>query len=337
MTSEHAILAVVGVLLLAGCGGGGNEAADTPAAGGQTPPGRLDWGQPFPISSVTDLDGNVVSIPVDGGWTAVVMCTRACAACETNLVDYDAQSIVWREMGLTFGVLSERDPELLRGEVVADQLEIPIWHTDTPLFQVTRILNEPVFALMDPQGIVRFIGRRVGNADERLVSLRRNFYYLHAPDSLRVALARRALPGAARVEIVNTLETDWLGVAACQLGLSPWYGRGLAEDGSPTGFAFPIERETNCDTCEPIYLMVGVDEDRHISALTEIEPVISLGQHQDTREFFSRFVGARSRQNVAQVPQRLVQSQRADEVTRELVLVAFALADRIPGSGSSGR
>ncbi len=334
MTSERTILAVVGILLLAGCGGGGGEASDTPAAD-RKPAGRLDWGQAFPVSTVTDLDGNAVSIPVDGGWTAAVLCSRACAACEADLIEYDARSIVWREMGLTFGVLSERDPGVLRESVVANGLEIPVWHTTTPLFQVTRILNEPVLTLVGPDGTVRFIGRRVGTTDERLVSLRRNFYYLNAPDSLRVALAARALPGAARVEIASTLETDWLGVSACQLGLSPWYGIGFAEDGSPSGFAFPIERDTNCDTCEPLYLMVGFGTDGRISALAEIEPVVSLGQPQDTGAFFRRFVGIRTREQVARVPERLVQSQRADEVTRELVLVAFALAERIPETESS--
>jgi hypothetical protein len=78
-----------------------------------------------------------------------------------------------------------------------------------------------------------------------------------------------------------------------------------------------------------MFLLVGVGSRRSLDRVHPIEPVVSLGDLQDTAPFFERVRGVRTEGQLAQIP-RMLASTRADEVARELLEVALDLAGRIP-------
>jgi len=326
------------VALLVGCAqepaedeGGAGRRSDPEAR----PAVSLGWEEPLPDLHPLALDGSPSDALLEpGAWTALALCPIACSECEERLPEWDVRARIWAELGLRFAVVSERSPSLLAETVRQDGLQLPVFATATSIFRLTGSLDEPLLVLVDPEGVVRFVGRRRGTPDERLVSLRRQYQMLSSPPGRRDALVRGVFPDAGRIEIRSSIQSEWLGEAACRLGLSPWYGVAWADGDEWLGVGFPIERDTGCDQCQPLYLMVGITAEGRIQGVEEIEPVISLGERVDTRVFFNRLRGRRGPEGVAKVPVTM-NSERADGVTRQLLTAVFHLAARIPdGEGT---
>jgi len=318
------VLALGGPML--GCKGNGESspgAHPSPAARPDTPM-RLAWEEPFPALPLEDASGAAATLPRSRtGWSVVALHPSPCISCAEMDDLYPRFEPNWTTLGLGLVVVTENGAP-------SDTASVPMLATSTSLFALTRTLNEPTHVLVGPDGRVRFIARREGSARERLQSLFRQFDTLKKPDAEREAIVRRVFPDAASVRLESTIATSWLGPSACALGLSPWFGSAHGANGSFLGFVFPLEKETSCTTCETLYLAVGFGRDGRLRSIEEIEPVISLGEQQETKRFFERFVGLLSPEGIERVPEGLIESPKADHVTRALLQNAFALAARAP-------
>jgi len=332
MTARIAFALAV-LFLAPGCGGGGDGAGDTGSGDGADDAPRLsvDLGAPFPDLPLTAATDAPVALPPDGaGWTVVGLFPRTCHDCGTELPDLAVQAQLWGDAGLGFVGVFESTPAEVGVVAARTRTEdLALAATEVPLFPVTRILDASTYVLVDSVGTVRFIARQAGILPERLQSLSRQHRVLRAGPEHQAALVRDAYPDADGVEIRSTLDTDWLGPRTLELGLSPWYGIVTDADGGTRAVVFPLERDTSCSTCEPMFLLVGIGRRGAIERVHPVEPVISLGEIQDTGPFFSRVRGVRSEEGLDGVPPML-NSAKADQVARQLLAVALDLAARIP-------
>lgn len=348
------LLSTALVASVLGCGGGEaphtagerDTVADAGAAEGTQDEGTngrsatgLDDARPAPAGRLA-IDRRFPAIPVEPlrhgesllkarQWTIVAMAPRACEPCGEEVSDWILQAELWTSGTLRAVVVAEGGPgshgEWV-DEVAADGSGMLAFTTDAPMFRYTGELNRPVFTLVDTMGVVRFIGRHSGTVAERWMSLGRNHRYQSANVADRETIVRSAFPSADRIEIRRTSESPQLGAEMIGLGISPWYGAAY-HDGRLMGYGLPIERDTDCDSCDPLYLLVAVTRGQVLS-LHEIEPVVSLGERETTGTFFQALVGVGSAKDVAGVRQML-RSPKADRAVREILSVALAAAKRL--------
>jgi hypothetical protein len=321
-------------LLLSGiaCGGGSGEGDDRTPATETRGVEKLRLDAPFPALDLTDRVGQPASLAAwRGRWVAVALVPRTCADGFDHLEEWRGAAAVWGAAGLTLALVTDH-PREARGPA-AEEERIPILDLRPPslLVGVVPALQEPTHALIDPAGVVRYVDRPRGTLAEHLRSLFRSFHYLSAADSVRVEIARRVFPNADSLRLGETTATPWLGTEAYEIGLSRWYG--VAVDGGRTaGYAFPIEVDTGCDTCEPLYLIVGVDAARRVTGVTEIEPIVVRGSRVFAGGFLRRLAGVRDRAGLDRVPRDAAVAD-ADEYIRRAVGIALEVAAGSPAPG----
>lgn len=332
------LLGTLAALLITGCGGGdpagdgdagGADAADADADA--RPRISIELGRPFPdLAPAAATEASPALPPETPGWTVVGLYPATCAGCETDLPELAVATELWADRGLGFVGIFEATPAEVGVMAARTRTEhLALAATELPLFPITRILDASTYALLDSTGTVRFVARQAGILPERFQSLSRQHRLLRAGPEHQAEVVREAYPHAAGIEIRSTLDTEWLGPRTLELGLSPWFAVVTDSAGDATQVVFPMERDTNCTTCEPMFLLVGIEEGGAIDRVHAIEPVISLGEVQDTVPLFNRVKGAHTRERLAALP-ALLNSTKADIVARQLLSVALDLGRRVP-------
>jgi hypothetical protein len=101
--------------------------------------------------------------------------------------------------------------------------------------------------------------------------------------------------------------------------------------GDLLGYGFPVDRETNCDVCDPLYLMIGVSGEGKVVGIAALDPIASNGMLLAPERFFARFRGT-SRDEEVRTIDRYPISPQVDRATRDAVILALAFARRSPGA-----
>lgn len=289
---------------------------------------RVRWDAPFPRIPLTSLEGeDVEPFWPSGRWEVFALSPKPCVACDERYEGWEVQARVWREQNVGFTAVAERSAEDMADIVTRENLSYPVLTTDANLFRVTTLIDRPALVLVDPEGIVRYVGRGAGTPAEQLRSLVRHQYYLSAPRDVRAEILMRPFPDAARVDIRQTRATPWLSDDAIALGVSTWFGLVYGPEDDFLGLGLPVEQETNCDTCDPLYLVVGLTAARTITGIAAIEPIVSLGERVYFEGHFEAFDGARSDTDVMKVPPRR-ETLKADLALRDILKSVLACGRR---------
>jgi hypothetical protein len=286
---------------------------------------RLEVGEAFP---------DLLPVPVAGGepfaisgWTAIALAPADCAICESHYTDWAVGVRIWPP-GLEFLTISERDVDRLAATYEREAPGYAMYATATPLFEATNEFDIPAYVLVDPEGIVRFRARESGTDAEKLESLRRNFKYLSASNAMLLGKLSPVLPMAAEFEIADGREHAAFDAHSATLGVSPWYGVGRTAAGDIIGHVFAIERDTDCDVCDPLYLAVGVSVRGPILGIATLEPVISDAEPVDMTPLFEAARGADSNERLAAIEAKL-SSRQADVVARKILATALIMGKRL--------
>jgi hypothetical protein len=320
------ILGRLGLVALVAIGCSNDSDVEHQPSGETSGVGRIRLGEPFPEMDLVDADGAAVSPATwRGGWSAVALCPLTAPACLENLPEWESHRRIWTDLGLELIVITDRgsgetvDPKRIGGHILQSR---------TSVFRVTRVLDRPAHVLVDPDGIVRHLDRPGVGFSAQLRSLLLNYRSLSGPAVDRETIVRSIFPRADSIAVRVTSETTWLGVDAFELGLSMWYGEAFGA-GRRLGVVFPTEYDPQCNTCDLLYLAVGVGRGRRIVGVKEIEPIIALGERISADALFERLIGINREEGLAQIPSMLSQ-KKAEVSIRSLVRVVLTLSLRIP-------